>query len=80
MKARVQLAEGMTFVAESGSGHAVVVDAAPDVGGRRRCRVGPPEPARRPLGSAGVRPRSGGAFPEYPAMPPEFRAGTAGRA
>ena len=34
MKARIKLAEGMTFVAESGSGHAVVVDAAPDVGGR----------------------------------------------
>ena len=34
MKARIQLAEGMTFVAESGSGHAVVVDASPDVGGR----------------------------------------------
>jgi putative redox protein len=34
MKARVKLAEGMTFVAESGSGHAVVVDAAPDAGGR----------------------------------------------
>ena len=34
MKARVRLAEGMTFVAESGSGHAVVVDASPDVGGR----------------------------------------------
>lgn len=34
MKARVQLVQGMTFVAESGSGHAVVVDAAPDVGGR----------------------------------------------
>ena len=34
MKARVQLVEGMTFIAESGSGHAVVVDAAPDVGGR----------------------------------------------
>ena len=34
MKARIQLAEGMTFVAESGSGHAIVVDAAPDVGGR----------------------------------------------
>ena len=34
MKARIQLAEGMTFVAESGSGHAVVVDAAPEVGGR----------------------------------------------
>jgi putative redox protein len=30
----VKLADGMTFVAESGSGHAVVVDAAPDVGGR----------------------------------------------
>jgi putative redox protein len=34
MKARVKLAEGMTFVAESGSGHAIVVDASPDVGGR----------------------------------------------
>lgn len=34
MKARIRLVEGMTFVAESGSGHAVVVDAAPDVGGR----------------------------------------------
>ena len=34
MKARIKLADGMTFVAESGSGHAVVVDAAPDVGGR----------------------------------------------
>ena len=34
MKARVKLVEGMTFVAESGSGHAVVLDASPDVGGR----------------------------------------------
>jgi len=34
MKARIQLVEGMTFVAESGSGHAVVVDAAPDIGGK----------------------------------------------
>ena len=34
MKARIQLVEGMTFVAESGSGHAIVVDAAADVGGR----------------------------------------------
>ena len=34
MKARVKLSEGMTFVAESGSGHAVVVDGAPDIGGR----------------------------------------------
>lgn len=34
MKVRVQLVEGMTFIAESGSGHAVVVDASADVGGR----------------------------------------------
>jgi putative redox protein len=34
LKARIKLAEGMTFVAESGSGHAVVVDANPDIGGR----------------------------------------------
>lgn len=34
MKARVQLLDGMTFVAESGTGHALVVDASPDVGGR----------------------------------------------
>jgi putative redox protein len=34
MKARIRLVEGMTFVAESGSGHALVVDASPDVGGR----------------------------------------------
>jgi putative redox protein len=34
MKARIKLAEGITFVAESGSGHSVVVDAAPDVGGK----------------------------------------------
>lgn len=34
MKARIKLADGMTFVAESGSGHGVVVDASPDIGGR----------------------------------------------
>ena len=34
MKASVKLVEGMTFVAESGSGHAIVVDGAPDIGGR----------------------------------------------
>jgi putative redox protein len=34
MKARIKLVEGMTFVAESGSGHAVMVDAASDVGGK----------------------------------------------
>ncbi|MEP7068127.1 MAG: OsmC family protein [Usitatibacter sp.] len=34
MKARIKLVEGITFVAESGSGHGVVVDAAPDIGGK----------------------------------------------
>lgn len=34
MKARIKLSEGVTFIAESGSGHAVVVDGSPDVGGR----------------------------------------------
>ena len=34
MKATIRLVEGMTFVAESGTGHGIVVDASPDVGGR----------------------------------------------
>lgn len=34
MKARVKWLEGMAFVGESASGHAVVMDAAPAVGGR----------------------------------------------
>jgi putative redox protein len=34
MKARIKLSEGVTFIAESGSSHAVVVDGSPDVGGR----------------------------------------------
>jgi putative redox protein len=34
MKARIKLVEGLTFIAESGSGHGVVVDAAPDIGGK----------------------------------------------
>ena len=34
MKARIKLADNMTFIAESGSGHGVVVDANPDIGGR----------------------------------------------
>jgi len=34
MKARIKLTEGMTFVAESETGHAIVVDAAPEIGGR----------------------------------------------
>jgi putative redox protein len=34
MKARVKWVEGMSFLAESGSGHAVLVDGPPDAGGR----------------------------------------------
>ncbi len=34
MKARIKLVQDVMFVAESGSGHAVVIDGAPDIGGR----------------------------------------------
>ena len=34
MKARIKWSEGVSFVAESGSGHTVVVDGAPEAGGR----------------------------------------------
>ncbi len=34
MKARVRWLDGMAFVGESGSGHAVVMDGAPEIGGR----------------------------------------------
>jgi putative redox protein len=34
MKARVKLVDGMMFVGESGSGHSVVMDGAPEYGGR----------------------------------------------
>ena len=34
MKARVKWVEGMTYVGESGSGHAVVMDGPPELGGR----------------------------------------------
>ena len=34
MKARVKWNEGVSFVTETGSGHALVVDGAPDAGGR----------------------------------------------
>jgi putative redox protein len=34
MKARVKWVQDMMFVGESGSGHAVVMDGAPDAGGR----------------------------------------------
>lgn len=34
MKARVKWVDGMMFVGESGSGHAIVMDGAPEYGGR----------------------------------------------
>lgn len=34
MKVRVRWLEGMSFVGESGSGHGVVMDGPPDLGGR----------------------------------------------
>src|SRR6478735_6189809 len=34
MKARIKLVDGMMFIGESGSGHAVVMDGAPEAGGR----------------------------------------------
>jgi putative redox protein len=34
MKARIKWNEGVSFVAESGSGHAIVIDGASDAGGR----------------------------------------------
>ena len=34
MQARIVWGEGMSFVAESGSGHAIVIDGAPENGGR----------------------------------------------
>ncbi len=34
MKARIQWVDGMAFMAESESGHGLVIDGAPDIGGR----------------------------------------------
>jgi putative redox protein len=34
MKARIRWIEGVSFAAETGSGHAVVIDGPPDAGGR----------------------------------------------
>lgn len=34
MKARVKLVEGMTWMGEAGSGHGLVIDASPEIGGR----------------------------------------------
>ena len=42
MKARVKWVEGMAFMAEADSGHAIVMDGAPDIGGRN---LGPAEKA-----------------------------------
>lgn len=38
MKARVKWSENASFVAESGSGHALIVDGPPEIGGRN---IGP---------------------------------------
>jgi putative redox protein len=38
MKARVKWVEGVSFVAETGSGHSLVTDGAPEAGGRN---IGP---------------------------------------
>lgn len=34
MRARIKWVEGVSFIAETGSGHAIVVDGSPDAGGR----------------------------------------------
>ncbi|MBL8517434.1 MAG: OsmC family protein [Betaproteobacteria bacterium] len=34
MKARIRLNEGVSFIAESGSGHTITTDGAPDAGGK----------------------------------------------
>ena len=34
MKARIKWVEGATFIGESGSGHAVIMDGPPESGGR----------------------------------------------
>lgn len=34
MRARIKWVDGVSFVAETGSGHAVVIDGAPEAGGR----------------------------------------------
>lgn len=34
MQARIKWSEGMTYIAETGSGHALVIDGPPELGGR----------------------------------------------
>jgi putative redox protein len=36
MKARIKLLDGVSFAGESGSGHTVIMDGPPDLGGRNR--------------------------------------------
>jgi putative redox protein len=50
MKARVKWNEGMSFVGETGSGHALIVDGAPEHGGRN---LGPRPMELVLLGAAG---------------------------
>jgi len=49
MKARIKFVEKVTFLAESGTGHAMVIDGAPAEGGRN---LGP----RPQVGKRGHRP------------------------
>ncbi len=49
MKATIRWIEGVSFAAETGSGHAVVVDGAPEAGGRN---VGPRPMELVPAGAA----------------------------
>ena len=48
MKVRAKWVEGVSFVGESGSGHTIVTDGAPDAGGRNLGMrpVGPEKMAR----------------------------------
>jgi len=50
MKARIKWIEGMAFMAESDSGHAIVMDGAPDIGGRN---LGPRPMEMVPMGAGG---------------------------
>jgi len=53
VKARVKWVEDVTFMTESGSGHAVIVDGAPEYGGRN---LGPRPMELLLMGMGGARP------------------------
>src|SRR5690625_7233437 len=57
MKAKVKWLDGVSFVAESGSGHAVVMDGAPEHGGRN---IGPRPMEMLLMGLARSEERRGG--------------------